>query len=63
MLFAPVLAGGGFNWVGLIVTVVVLAILWLVVRTVLKITMKIFAVGCLGLLILSGIAFVMLYGK
>ena len=63
MLFMPVLAEGGFNWVGLVVTLVVLAVIWVVIRTVLKITLRIFAIGCLGLLILSGIAFVLLYGK
>ncbi len=63
MLFMPALAQGGFNWLGLVVTVVVLAVVWLVIRTVLKITLKIFAVGCLGLLTLSGIAFVLLYGR
>ena len=63
MLFMPALAQGGFNWLGLVVTLVVLAVVWLVIRTILKITMKIFAIGCMGILILSGIAFVLLYGK
>ncbi len=63
MLLMPALAQGGFNWLGLVVTVVVLAVVWLVIRTVLKITLKLFAIGCLGILILSGIAFVLLYGK
>ena len=62
MFFLPALAQGGFNWLGLLVTLVVLAILWGVVRTVLKITLRIFAIGCLGILILSGIAFVLYYG-
>ncbi len=63
MLFMPALAQGSFNWLGLVVTLVVLAVVWLVIRTILKITMKIFAIGCLGLLILSGVAFVLLYGR
>jgi len=63
MLFMPALAQGSFNWLGLVVTLVVLAVVWLVIRTILKITMKIFAIGCMGILILSGIAFVLLYGK
>jgi hypothetical protein len=63
MLYMPALAQSGFNWQGLVVTLVVLAILWLVIRVILKITMKIFAIGCLGLLILSGIAFALYYGK
>jgi hypothetical protein len=63
MLFMPALAEGSFNWLGLVVTLVVLAIIWVVVRTLLKITLKIFAIGCLGILILSGLAFVLFYGK
>ncbi len=63
MVFMPALAQGSFNWLGLVVAVVVLAVVWLVIRTILKITLKIFAIGCLGLLILSGIAFVLLYGR
>jgi len=63
MLFMPALAAGSFNWQGLLITLVVLAIVWIVIRAILKITLKIFAIGCLGLLILSGIAFVLLYGK
>jgi hypothetical protein len=64
MLFMPALAPqAGFNWVGLIVTVVVVAIIWVIIRTILKITLKLFAMGCLGLLILSGIAFVVLNYK
>ena len=63
MLFMPALAASGFNWPGLIITLVVLAILWVVVRALLKITLKIFAIGCLGILILSGIAFVLFYAR
>ena len=63
MLWMPGLAEGGFNWVGLITTIVVVAVIWFIVRAVLKITLKIFAIGCMGLLILSGIAFVLLYAK
>lgn len=42
---------------------VVLALLWTLLRFVLKLTMKVFAIGCLGVLIVAGVAFVMLYGK
>ena len=63
MLFAPVLAEGGFNWTGLAIALVVLALGWTILRFVLRLTMKIFAVGCLGLLIVVGVAFVLLYGK
>ncbi len=61
MLSVPLLAGSTPSWVTIIVGVVALAIIWFVVRTVLKITMKIFAIGCLGLLILSAIAFLLIY--
>ena len=63
MLVMPALAQGGFNWLEVLIGVVVLAIVWVVVRAILKITLKIFALGCLGILILSGLAFVLLYSK
>ncbi len=55
----PALAQGGINWFGLAVTVVIVAILWVIVRALLKITLKIFAIGCLALLILTGLVFVL----
>jgi hypothetical protein len=61
MLPMPLLAGSTPSWVTIIVAVVALAVIWFVIRTVLKITMKVFAIGCLGLLILSGVAFVLFY--
>jgi hypothetical protein len=61
MSLMPLMAGSSSNWLGIIIAVVALAVVWFVIRTVLKITMKIFAIGCLGLLILSGIAFVLVY--
>jgi hypothetical protein len=63
MLLAPVLAEGGFNWAGLAIALVVLAIGWTILRYVLRLTMKIFALGSIALLVLVGIAFVLLYGK
>ncbi len=61
MLPMPLLAGSTPSWMGVVIAVIALAVIWFVIRTVLKITMKIFAIGCLGLLVLSGIAFVLLY--
>ena len=60
MLFAPVLAGGGFNWTGLVIALVVLAVGWTILRFVLRLTMRLFALGCVGLLFVVGIAFVLL---
>ena len=59
MLFMPAMAQGGINWFGLAVTVVIVVILWVIVRFLLKITLKIFAIGCLGLLILTGVIFLL----
>jgi hypothetical protein len=61
MLHMPLMAGGSSSWIGVVITVVALVVIWFVIRAVLKITLKIFALGCLGLLILSGIAFLLLY--
>jgi hypothetical protein len=63
MLFMPALANISFSWAGLGIAALVLALLWIVVRLVLKITLRLFAIGCLGILILAGIAFVMVYWK
>jgi len=61
MLFAPIFAEGGINWMGLAIALVVLAIGWTILRTVLRLTMRIFAMGCIGLLIVVGIAYVLVY--
>lgn len=63
MWFIPALASSGFNWMGVAVALVVLALVWFVVRTALKITLRIFAIGCVGILILTGIAFVLVHWK
>jgi len=59
MLFMPPLANITFSWAGLGIAVVVLALLWIVVRAVLKLTLRLFAIGCLGILVLAGIAYVL----
>ena len=40
MLLAPVLAEGGFNWTGLAIALVVLALGWTILRFVLRLTLK-----------------------
>jgi hypothetical protein len=54
---------GEINWLGLGVTLAVLAVGWTILRFALRMTMRIFALGCLGLLIVVGVAFVLLYGQ
>jgi len=61
MLLAPYLAESGFNWTGLILTLIGVAVGWTILRFVLRLTLKIFAIGCLGLLILVGGVFTYFY--
>ena len=63
MPFAPIFQAGEINWVGLAVALVVLAVGWIILRTVLRLTMRIFAIGCIGLLIVVGVATVALYWR
>ena len=63
MLFALFLAENSFNWWGLAITLIVLALGWTILRFVLRLTLRIFALGGIALLILVGLAFVLLYGK
>ena len=46
------------NWVLLAVVGVALAIGWTILRMVLRLTMRMFAMGCVGLVILGAIVFV-----
>ncbi len=61
MLFLPLFADEPFNWTGLILSLIGLAVGWTVLRFVLRLTLKIFAIGCLGLLILVGGMFTYFY--
>jgi phosphoglycerol transferase MdoB-like AlkP superfamily enzyme len=62
MLWMPLLAeGGSFNWIGLLITGVAIAVFWLILRTVLKLTVKIFFIGCVSLAILTGIVFLLVH--
>jgi hypothetical protein len=61
MWLIPVLAEGEFNWVGLGIALAALAVGWTILRFVLRLTMKFFAVGCLGLVMLLGAGFAYFY--
>ena len=43
------------DWVMLGTFLVVLVVGWTIVKTVLRLTMRVFALGCMGLLVLGGI--------
>ena len=43
------------DWVMVGVFLVVLVVGWTIVKTVLRLTMRVFALGCVGLLVLGGI--------
>lgn len=43
------------DWVMLGVFLAVLVVGWTIVKTVLRLTMKVFTLGCVGLLVLGGI--------
>jgi hypothetical protein len=43
------------NWVTLAVVLVALAVGWWVIKTVLRLTMRAFAMGCTGLVLLVGL--------
>jgi hypothetical protein len=49
------------NWTLWIVVGVALAIGWTILRMVLRLTMRMFAVGCVGLVILAAIVFAVSY--
>jgi hypothetical protein len=49
------------NWVLWGVVAVVLAIGWTILRIVLRLTMRMFAMGCVGLILLAGIVFAVAY--
>jgi hypothetical protein len=49
------------NWTLWIVVGVALAVGWTILRMVLRLTMRMFAMGCVGLVILAGIVFAVAY--
>lgn len=49
------------NWVLLAVVGVVLAIGWTILRIVLRLTMRMFSMGCVGLIILAAIVVAVAY--
>ena len=64
MLLATYLTEGDSNWwLGLVLTLIALAVGWTILRFVLRLTLRIFAIGCLGLLVVVGAMFVLLYNR
>ena len=53
----------GFDWGQLLIVLAALTAGWTILKTVLRLTMRAFAIGCTGLLVVVAIAFVALYGK
>lgn len=51
----------GVDWIALGIGLAVLAIGWVVLKTVLKMTMKIFTLGCTGLIVLAVIGAALVY--
>jgi hypothetical protein len=49
------------SWVLWGVVAVALAIGWTILRIVLRLTMRMFAMGCVGLILLAGIVFAVAY--
>jgi hypothetical protein len=49
------------NWVMLAVVGIAVAIGWTILRIVLRLTMRMFALGCVGLLLLAGVVAAVAY--
>ncbi len=61
-MFAPMLADSPpMNWTGLVIALVALAAGWVILRVVLRLTLKVFACGCTVLLAVVGAAFAWMY--
>jgi hypothetical protein len=52
---------GQLDWVMVGGAIVVLVVAWTILKTVLKMTMKVFSLGCVGLVILAGILGALVY--
>lgn len=52
---------GQLDWVMVGGVIVVLVVAWTILKTVLKMTMKVFSLGCVGLVILAGIMGALVY--
>jgi hypothetical protein len=46
---------GQIDWVTLGIVLVVLVVGWTILRAVLRLTMRVFALGCAGLVVLAGV--------
>ncbi len=51
----------GVDWVALGIGLAVLAVAWVVLKSVLKLTMKAFTLGCTGLVVLAVIGAALIY--
>ena len=49
------------NWILLAVVGLVLAVGWTILQFVLRLTMRVFAMGCIGLVLLAGIVVAVAY--
>jgi len=52
---------GQLDWVLVGGAIVVLVVAWTILKTVLKLTMRVFSLGCVGLVILAGIMGALVY--
>jgi hypothetical protein len=52
---------GQMDWVLVGGAIVVLVVAWTILKTVLKLTMRVFSLGCVGLVILAGIMGALVY--
>ena len=51
----------GVDWVAWGIGLAVLAVAWVILRSVLRLTMKVFTLGCTGLVVLAIIGAVLVY--
>ena len=54
MGFEPILQEAEFSWTNVALVVIALAVGWTILKAVLKLTLRVFTLGCLGLLALAG---------
>ena len=51
----------GFDWMTLGIGLAVLVVGWVILKTVLRLTMKVFTLGCTGLVVLAVIGGILVY--
>jgi hypothetical protein len=52
---------GSLDWVTLGIGLAILAVGWVIIRSVLRLTMKVFTAGCTGLIVLALIGAALVY--